>query len=284
VKTVSTVPEARAWRKAAQGRVGLVPTMGYLHAGHLSLVERARRENDRVAASLFVNPTQFGPTEDLARYPRDVARDTQMLEAAGCDLLFSPPVEEMYPPGFETAIEVGAVAAALEGARRPGHFRGVATVVMKLFGILQPDRAYFGQKDAQQLAVIKKMVRDLDVPVEIVGCPTVREADGLAMSSRNVYLDPEDRRAAPALHRALAAARDRWTTGERDAEALRQTMLSVLAAEPRITGDYVSVADPVTCRELDTVEGPALFSLAARLGRTRLIDNMVVGDVVSPRT
>jgi pantoate--beta-alanine ligase len=281
VKTVTTVPEARGWRQAAAGRVGLVPTMGYLHAGHLSLVERARLENDRVAASLFVNPTQFGPNEDLARYPRDVARDTQMLEAAGCDLLFVPPVEEMYPSGFETAIDVGTVAAPLEGGRRPGHFRGVATVVLKLFGILQPDRAYFGQKDAQQLAVVKKMVRDLDVPVEIVGCPTVREADGLAMSSRNVYLDAEERRAAPVLHRALSAARSRWAAGERDAEALRRTMRAVLAAEPRVQVDYVSVADPLTCREMDVVEGPALLSLAARLGKTRLIDNLVVGDDVS---
>ena len=277
MKTVSTIQEARAWRRGAGGSVGLVPTMGYLHAGHLSLVERARRENDRVAASLFVNPTQFGPSEDLARYPRDIERDTRLLEAAGCDLLFAPAAFEMYPAGFETIVDVGAVAAPLEGARRPGHFRGVATVVMKLFGILQPDRAYFGQKDAQQLAVMKKMVRDLDVLVDVRACPTVRETDGLAMSSRNVYLDPEDRRAAPALHRALAAARDRWAAGERDAEALRQAMRSVLEAEPRVHVDYVSVADPETCRELQRVEGPALLSLAAAVGKARLIDNVVVG-------
>ena len=277
MKTVHTIREAREWRRGG-GSVGLVPTMGYLHAGHLSLVERARRENDRVAASLFVNPTQFGPSEDLARYPRDVERDTRLLEAAGCDLLFAPSVEEMYPAGFETAVDVGSVSTPLEGARRPGHFRGVATVVLKLFGILQPDRSYFGQKDAQQLAVIKKMVRDLDVPVDVRACPTVRETDGLAMSSRNVYLDPDDRRAAPALHRALAAARDRWAAGERDAEALRRALRSVLEAEPRIRVDYVSVADPVTCRELDRVEGAALLSVAAAVGKARLIDNVVVGD------
>jgi pantoate--beta-alanine ligase len=266
----------RAWRRERAGSVGLVPTMGYLHAGHVSLVERARRENDRVAASLFVNPTQFGPKEDLARYPRDIDRDTRLLEAAGCDLLFAPAVEEIYPAGFETAVDVGTVGATLEGARRPGHFRGVATVVMKLFGIVQPDRAYFGHKDAQQLAVIRKMVRDLDLPVEIRGCPTMREADGLAMSSRNVYLDADDRRAAPALHRALAAARDRWSAGERNAEALREVMRAVLAAEPRIRVDYVSVADPDTCAELEQVDGPALFSLAAHVGKARLIDNVVV--------
>jgi pantoate--beta-alanine ligase len=277
VKTVATVREAREWRGEPAGSVGLVPTMGFLHAGHLSLVERARSENDRVAVSLFVNPTQFGPSEDLARYPRDIERDTRLLEAAGCDLLFAPAVEEMYPAGFEAAIDVGSVAAPLEGARRPGHLRGVATVVMKLFGIIQPDRAYFGQKDAQQLAVIRKMVRDLDVPVEVRGCPTLREPDGLAMSSRNVYLGPEDRRAAPALHRALAAGRDRWAAGERDAEALRQAMRSVLEVEPRIKVDYVSVADPGTCRELETVQGSALLSLAATIGKARLIDNALVG-------
>jgi len=281
VRTVTTIRDAREWRRAGSGSVGLVPTMGYLHAGHLSLVERARRENGRVAASLFVNPTQFGPAEDLSRYPRDLERDTRLLEAAGCDLLFAPEAAEMYPAGFETTIDVGSVAAPLEGARRPGHFRGVATVVMKLFGIFQPDRAYFGQKDAQQLAVIRKMVRDLDVDVEITACPTLRENDGLAMSSRNVYLTPEERRVAPILHRALQAARDRWTGGERNAEVLRETMRTVLADETRLRVDYVSVADPLTCRELETVDGPALLSLAAALGKARLIDNVVIGDAAA---
>jgi pantoate--beta-alanine ligase len=277
VKTVTTIRDVRDWRGAAAGTVGLVPTMGYLHAGHLSLAERARQENDRVAASLFVNPTQFGPAEDLSRYPRDLDRDTRLLEAAGCELLFAPPAEEMYPAGFETTIDVGSVATTLEGARRPGHFRGVATVVLKLFNVFQPDRAYFGAKDAQQLAVITKMVRDLDLTVGIRACPTVRETDGLAMSSRNVYLTPEERAAAPALHRALSAGRHRWEAGERDAEALRQAVRSVLASEPAIRVDYVSVADPQTCRELERVEGPALLSLAAFLGKARLIDNVVVG-------
>jgi pantoate--beta-alanine ligase len=277
VKSVSTIHEAREWRGGAGGSVGLVPTMGYLHAGHLSLVERARRENDRVAASLFVNPTQFGPSEDLARYPRDLERDTRLLEAAGCDLLFAPDAGEMYPPGFETVVDAGSVSAPLEGARRPGHFRGVATVVLKLFGILQPDRAYFGQKDAQQLAVIKKMVRDLDVPVDVRACETVRETDGLAMSSRNVYLDAEERRVAPMLHRALQAGRERWAAGERNAEVLRETMRAALAGETRLRLDYVSVADPDTCKELQRVEGPALLSLAAAVGKARLIDNVVVG-------
>jgi len=277
VKTASTVSEVRQWRRGAGGSAALVPTMGYLHAGHVSLVERARRENDRVAASLFVNPKQFGPSEDLARYPRDVERDTRLLEAAGCDLLFAPTVEEIYPEGFQTTVDVGTVAAPLEGKRRPGHFRGVATVVLKLLAIFQPDRVYFGAKDAQQLAVIRKMVRDLGLPVDVRACPTVREADGLAMSSRNVYLTPEERRAAPVLYRALEAGRDRWAAGERDAETLRQTIRSVLAEEPRVRVDYVSVADPETCQELETVAGPALLSLAAFLGKARLIDNVVIG-------
>lgn len=283
MKTVTTIREVRDWRRDGGGTVGLVPTMGYLHAGHLSLVDAARGENDRVAASLFVNPTQFGPSEDLARYPRDLERDTRVLEDAGCALLFAPTVEEIYPAGFQTTVDVGAVAAPLEGARRPGHFRGVATVVLKLFNIFQPDRAYFGAKDAQQLAVIRKMVRDLDLTVAIRACPTVRETDGLAMSSRNVYLSPDERRAAPVLHRALQAGRDRWAAGERDADALRQTIRSVLAEEPRVRVDYVSVADPETCRELEALAGPALLSLAAFLGNTRLIDNVVVGVEPDPR-
>ncbi|MET0553105.1 MAG: pantoate--beta-alanine ligase, partial [Vicinamibacteria bacterium] len=209
-----TIAGVRAWRSALAGDVGLVPTMGFLHEGHVSLVERARRENAHVAVSLFVNPTQFGPREDLAAYPRDLERDRGLLRAAGCDLLFVPTAAEMYPPGAGTFVDVGAVAEPLEGARRPGHFRGVATVVLKLLNIVQPARAYFGEKDAQQLAVIRAFVRDLDVPVAVVGCPTVREADGLAKSSRNSYLDADDRRAAPVLHRALSAARDAWERGE----------------------------------------------------------------------
>jgi pantoate--beta-alanine ligase len=276
MKRVTTIREVRDWRRPARDDVGLVPTMGYLHAGHISLVEHARRENPRVAASIFVNPTQFGPREDLARYPRDLERDTRLLEQAGCDLVLVPAVEEMYPAGCETLVDAGSVAAPLEGERRPGHFRGVATVVLKLLNIFQPRRAYFGQKDAQQLAVIRKMVRDLDVPVEIVGCPTVREADGLALSSRNSYLDPDERRAATVLSRALGAARDRARAGERSAEALRAAMREVLDAEPRARIDYVSVADPVTFGELERLEGPALLSMAVFVGRARLIDNALV--------
>lgn len=277
MRTVVTIRELRHWRARARGAVGFVPTMGYLHAGHVSLVERARRENEAVVASVFVNPTQFGPTEDLARYPRDLERDTRMLVQAGCDLLFAPPPEEMYPSGFETFVDVGSVAAPLEGERRPGHFRGVATVVLKLFGIVQPHRAYFGEKDAQQLAEIRRLVRDLDVPVEVIGCPTVREPDGLALSSRNTYLSAEQRHAAPVLHRALTAARERWAGGERDGEVLRRAMADVLAAEPLARVDYVSVADPDTLRECSTAAPPVLLSLAVFLGRTRLIDSLRLG-------
>jgi pantoate--beta-alanine ligase len=268
------ISDVRSWRREAAGEVALIPTMGYLHAGHLSLVEKARSENAGVVASLFVNPTQFGPTEDLARYPRDFDRDRDLIEKAGCDLLFAPEPDEMYPPGFETSIDVGSVAHPLEGERRPGHFRGVATVVLKLVNIVQPHRAYFGQKDAQQLAVLRRTMADLDVPIEIVACPTVRETDGLALSSRNAYLTPEGRRAAPVLHRALCAARDTWLAGERDAERLRRTMRDVLDAEPLARPDYVSVADAVTLRELSRVDGPALLSMAVVVGLARLIDNV----------
>ncbi|MBX6341415.1 MAG: pantoate--beta-alanine ligase, partial [Thermomicrobiaceae bacterium] len=251
--------------------------MGYLHAGHLALVERARGENDRVVVSIFVNPTQFGPQEDFNRYPRDLERDLALLREARVDAVFAPSVAEMYPPGFATYVEVGGVTERLEGAARPGHFRGVATVVTKLFNIVQPDRAYFGQKDAQQLVVIRKMVADLAIPVEVVAVPTVREPDGLALSSRNVYLSPEERRAAVALSQGLFAARDRFQAGERDAEALRETVRARVAREPLVRLEYVSVADPETLEELSTVGDRALVSLAARVGATRLIDNVLLG-------
>jgi pantoate--beta-alanine ligase len=251
--------------------------MGWLHEGHLSLIQRARDENDAVAASLFVNPTQFGPNEDFARYPRDLPRDQSLLERAGCEMLFAPSREEMYPPGCETLVDVGSVSTRLEGERRPGHFRGVATVVLKLLCIVRPTRAYFGQKDAQQLSVIRHLVRDLNVPVAIVGCPTLREADGLAMSSRNSYLNEGERRAATILFRALDAARERFAAGELRAEELRRVMLHTLSSEPRALADYVSVADPWTMQELQTITGAALLSLAVRIGPARLIDNMVVG-------
>jgi pantoate--beta-alanine ligase len=274
MKLLTTVAEMRAARAELAGDLGLVPTMGYLHEGHLSLVARSRAENPATAATIFVNPTQFAPSEDLARYPRDLPRDLQLLEAAGVDLVFTPEPAEMYPPGFDATIAIGGVTEVLEGAIRPGHFAGVATVVAKLFNIVQPARAYFGQKDAQQSVVIKKLVRDLNMPVQVVVAPTVREPDGLALSSRNSYLTPEQRAAAPAIHRALSAARARFDAGERDAEILRQTIRDGLAG---FTLDYVSIADADTLRELDRIEGPALASLAARLGATRLIDNLLLG-------
>ena len=273
MKTAATIADVRAWRNGEPGTIGLVPTMGALHAGHLSLVARARAENDRVAASVFVNPTQFGPHEDLDRYPRDLERDRRLLGEAGCDLLFAPAPVEMYPTGFETSVDVGSVALPLEGERRPDHFRGVATVVLKLLQIVAPTRAYFGRKDAQQLAVIERLVRDLDVPVAIVGCPIVREPDGLAMSSRNAYLDPEERKAAPVLHRALVAAREAWRGGERNAETLRALARGIVARERAVRLDYVSVADPVSFGERETAIAPSLMLLAAFLGKTRLIDN-----------
>ncbi len=250
--------------------------MGYLHEGHLSLVRRARAECDHVGVSLFVNPTQFGPNEDLSRYPRDLERDLRLLQAEGVDLVWTPSPEIVYPPGFQTWVTVEDVSRPLEGAHRPGHFRGVATVVAKLFNAFTPDRAYFGQKDAQQVVVIRRMARDLNFPLEIVVCPTVREPDGLAMSSRNAYLNPEERQAATVLHRALTAACEAWQHGERDGEALRALMQSILAAEPLANPEYVSVADPDTLEELERVEGRALLSLAVRIGRTRLIDNVLL--------
>ena len=277
MRVVDRVAAVRDWRGGLHGSLGLVPTMGYLHAGHASLLRRARRQCDHVAASVFVNPTQFGPGEDLARYPRDLERDRALLEAEGCDLLFVPEAGEIYPAGFETGVDVGGVALPLEGASRPGHFRGVATVVLKLFGIFGPQRAYFGQKDAQQLAVIRRLVRDLDVPVEVVGCPTVRETDGLALSSRNSYLGPDERRAAPVLFRALSRAGALWDAGERDPDRLRAAMHAVLEAEPLARADYVSVADPGTLSELRAPAASVLASLAVFVGRSRLIDNLLLG-------
>ncbi len=275
---VSSLDELRAARLLLDGRLGLVPTMGYLHEGHLSLARRAREECDRVAASIFVNPTQFGPTEDLSKYPRDLDRDLSLLDAAGVDLVWTPDNETIYPPDFSTWVEVEGLTKPLEGAARPGHFRGVTTVVAKLFNAVQPQAAYFGQKDAQQAAVVRKMTRDLNFPVEIVVCPTVREADGLAMSSRNSYLSPEERKSAVVLFRALTAAREAFERGERDAESLRKVMSETLASEPRARTQYVSCADYDTLEELATVTGKALLSMAVFIGKTRLIDNFVVGS------
>lgn len=278
MRVVSTIAELRQARRD-HDRLGFVPTMGFLHEGHLSLVQAAKARMGAVACSIFVNPTQFAAGEDLARYPRDLERDLALLEAAGCDLVFTPEPMTIYPPGFSTRIEVDGVTESLEGAVRPGHFSGVATVVTKLFNMVQPDAAWFGQKDAQQCAVIRRMVRDLDLPVEIVVAETVREPDGLAMSSRNVYLQPDERQAALCLIRALRAAESIFNAGERDADALRDAMAEALAAEPMARPDYVSIADPDSLDELDQLDGRgAVASLAVRIGKTRLIDNLLLGD------
>jgi len=272
----ASLDELRAARLLLDGTVGFVPTMGYLHEGHISLARRARQECGRVAASIFVNPTQFGPNEDLSNYPRNLERDLRLLEAAGVDLVWTPTPEVMYPPGFATWVEVEGLTRPLEGAARPGHFRGVTTIVAKLLNAVQPTKAYFGQKDAQQAAVIRRMARDLNFPVEIVVCPIVREADGLAMSSRNSYLSAEERQAATILFRALTAAKSAYARGERNAESLRKIMAETLASEPLAKMQYVSCADYDTLEELETVTGKTLLSMAVFMGKTRLIDNFVL--------
>lgn len=274
--TVITLSDLNSSRRSFSGRVGLVPTMGYLHEGHLSLVRGAKEECDHVVVSIFVNPTQFGPQEDLSKYPRDLDRDLGLLESLGVDLVWAPTAEIMYPQGYQTWVEVERITRPLEGAMRPGHFRGVATVVTKLFNGVQPHKAYFGQKDAQQAAVIRQMTRDLNFPIEIVICPIVREPDGLAMSSRNVYLDPEQRKAATVLYRSLTATKNAYENGERGAETLRQIMRDVLATEPLAQMQYVSCADYDTLEELETVQGKTLLSMAVFMGKTRLIDNFVL--------
>jgi pantoate--beta-alanine ligase len=277
MKVVTGIGEYRKLREGMAAPVGFVPTMGYLHQGHLELVRWARAENKTVVASIFVNPTQFGPKEDFASYPRDPERDLALLEKEGTDIVFMPGAEEMYPEGFNSWVEVEKITDRLEGVLRPGHFRGVATVVCKLFNIVQPQRAYFGQKDAQQLIVIKKMVSDLNMDLEIIAVPTVREPDGLAMSSRNTHLDPEERKAALVLWKALSLAQEQWSKGERSAERLRQEMSALIQKEPRAKIDYVSVADPDSLEELSQIDGAALVSMAVKIGKTRLIDNITLG-------
>lgn len=276
MKVLSTIADIREALSQISGWVGFVPTMGYLHEGHLTLVRRARAENEAVVVSIFVNPTQFGPAEDFAQYPRDMERDLSLLEKEKVDFVFAPPAEEVYPSGFSSWVEVEKVTERLEGAARPGHFRGVATVVAKLFNMVQPHRAYFGQKDAQQALVIKKMVRDLDMNLEVIVVPTVREADGLAMSSRNTYLNPEERKAALVLWKSLNLAQQLWSQGKRDAGYLRQEMVSLIQKEPLAKIDYVSIADPETLEELTEVKAPALVSMAVYIGKTRLIDNLLL--------
>ncbi len=278
MQTVTTLSDLRRVRRELASPLGLVPTMGYLHEGHLSLVRAARRECASVVVSIFVNPTQFGPQEDLDHYPRDLPRDLSLLQAEGVDLVWTPTPQIMYPEGYQTWVTVEKIAAPLEGAMRPGHFRGVATVVAKLLNAVQPDRAYFGQKDAQQALVIRRLIADLNFPVRVIVCPTVRESDGLAMSSRNVYLNPQERQAATVLYRALMAAQAAYHNGERNADRLRQVMQTVLAAEPLARPQYVSCASLDDLQEWQgEVSGAALLSLAVFIGKTRLIDNLVVG-------
>jgi len=276
MKALSGLDELRSARLSLDGPVGFVPTMGYLHEGHLSLIRRAREECKSAVVSIFVNPTQFGPNEDLSKYPRDLERDLDLIRPLGADLVWTPTPEIMYPEGFQTWVEVETLTKGLEGAMRPGHFRGVTTVVAKLFNAVQPDKAYFGQKDAQQAAVIRRMTLDLNFPIEIIVRPTVREPDGLAMSSRNKYLESEDRKAATILFRALSAAKDAYDEGERDGEKLRGIIKQTIASEPRATVQYVSCADYDSLEELDQVNGKALLSMAVLFGKTRLIDNLVL--------
>jgi pantoate--beta-alanine ligase len=275
IRVVRTRDELRAALADLPRPIGLVPTMGWLHAGHRSLIERARADNAATVATIFVNPRQFNEAADYQRYPRNEARDIEICEEEGVDLVFAPDVEEIYPPGFDTTVSVGAIARPLEGAARPGHFDGVATVVAILFDLIGAEHAYFGQKDAQQVMVIRQMARDLAIATEVISCPTVREADGLALSSRNVHLSPDERAAAPVLRRALLAARTRWDAGERSGKALRATMSETIAEEPLAIPAYVSVADGSTLSELDRLpdDGPVLLSIAVRFGPTRLIDN-----------
>jgi pantoate--beta-alanine ligase len=274
---VESVEDLRQAHTSLQRPIGLVPTMGYLHDGHLSLVRRAHRECASVVVSIFVNPTQFGPQEDFTKYPRDLVRDLDLLRNEKVDLVWTPGDEVMYPNGYQTWITVEHITKPLEGSIRQGHFRGVATVVTKLFNAVQPQKAYFGQKDAQQAAVIRRMTQDLDFPIEIVVCPIVREQDGLAMSSRNVYLDPNERKAAVVLSRGLFKAQVAFETGEHEAESLRKIVSDVLATEPLAKVQYVSCADPDNLQELEGKIDRGLISLAVFFGKTRLIDNVVVG-------
>ena len=278
MKVFDEIAKVRQWRHKLSGSLGFVPTMGYLHEGHIELVRRAKAENKHVAVSIFVNPTQFGPQEDFASYPRDLDRDQRLLKDEKVDMLFIPDADELYPGGFNTWIDVGKITEPLEGAHRPGHFRGVATIVAKLFNIIEPTRAYFGQKDAQQLIIIEKMVSDLDMNVKIVAVPTVRELDGLAMSSRNVYLDPDERESAVVLFKALITALHLWEKGERDTEKIRTAMTSLIKAEPRACIEYISIADAETLEELMHIEGPTLVSMAVKIGKTRLIDNVMLSN------
>jgi pantoate--beta-alanine ligase len=276
MRVLSSINAFREARRKMGGTVGFVPTMGYLHEGHLMLVRRAKAENETAVASIFVNPTQFGPKEDFARYPRDPQRDLSLLEREGTDLVFMPEAEEMYPQAFATWVDVEKVTERLEGSTRPGHFRGVATVVAKLCNIVEPTAAYFGEKDAQQVVVIKRMIADLNMNLNVVVVPTHREPDGLAMSSRNVYLNTQERQAALILWKALSLARQLWSDQERRPESIKQQMVALIQKEPLARIDYISMADPETLEELAEIRHTALVSLAVYVGNTRLIDNITI--------
>jgi pantoate--beta-alanine ligase len=276
MKVSTTVADMKRTRCLLAEPVGFVPTMGFLHEGHLSLVRRAKAENAEVVVSIYVNPTQFGPAEDFHRYPRDIPHDLSLLEKENVDAVFMPESTDMYPAGYDTWVTVDDIARRLEGDVRPGHFKGVATVCSKLFNIVRPTNAYFGQKDAQQVLVIKKMVADLNMNLEIVVVPTIREPDGLAMSSRNIYLAPREREAATILFRALKLVKSLWQHGENDARVLKKKMTELIQQEPLASIDYISIANNGTLRELEVIEAPALVSLAVRIGQTRLIDNSVL--------
>ena len=276
MEVVVTLDDLKAARRSLIEPVGLVPTMGFLHEGHLSLVRQARHECASVVVSIFVNPTQFGPNEDFDKYPRNLSRDLSLLKSGNVNLVWTPTEKMMYPPGYQTWVSVEELTKPLEGEMRPGHFRGVATVVAKLFNSVQPQRAYFGQKDAQQAAIIRQMSRDLGFPIDIVVCPTLREPDGLAMSSRNVYLLPDERQAATALSQALFKAKEECEAGQRDANHLKKLVLDSLEAEPLIKVQYISCAHPDTLQEIEGTVDRGLLSLAVTIGKTRLIDNIVL--------
>lgn len=278
--TISGIHDMKSWANEAQRQnlaIGCVPTMGYLHEGHMSLVQKARSENGLVVASIFVNPTQFGPNEDLELYPRDTEGDKHKLQAAGVDALFFPDSIQLYGPAYQTYVNVENVSLPLCGSSRPGHFKGVATIVLKLFNIIKPTRAYFGQKDFQQLQVIRRMVRDLNVDVSVIGCPTVREADGLAMSSRNSYLQVSERKQAVALNQSLLLAKSMFDAGEISSRSILEAVVNRISREPDARIDYVRIVDSETLSDVDQASSASLVALAVRIGKTRLIDNMILG-------
>ncbi|KUO73115.1 MAG: pantoate--beta-alanine ligase [Clostridia bacterium BRH_c25] len=273
-RTVREIREIVTEERRAGKNVGFVPTMGYFHEGHLSLIKRAKSENEFVIVSIFVNPTQFGIGEDYEAYPRDLEKDSKLAESAGANVIFHPSVQEIYPQGYKTFVEVEGITSRLCGTSRPGHFRGVTTVVMKLFNIVKPDRVYFGRKDAQQIAVIQQMVKDLNVDIEIIPCPIIREADGLAMSSRNTYLNEEERKAALVLSQSLFQIEVLIGNGERDAKKVKKLITDIINGEPKAHIDYAEVVDSLTLEEIETIRGDILIALAVKIGKTRLIDNI----------